>query len=499
IATTLSQNQQFADADTWFRYIFDPANDSPGELAPQRYWNLVPFKTTPAESITNLMTAIDRGDSSAITQVKDWCTHPFAAVRIARLRVTAFQRWFFMKYLDNLIAWGDQLFARNTRESINQATQLYVLASDLLGPRPELGPARTATPVQTYARLKPNLDKFSNVMEWLENEFPFATQVPAPDPNADAAGLLGLSQTLFFGIPQNSTMLGYWDRVADRLSKIRNCMNLQGVVEQLPLFQPIANPALLVQAAAAGVDLGSVLSDINTPPANYRFSYLLSKALELCADCRAFGSGLLAALEKGDAEGLALLRATQETQILNQMETAKKDHVTELTEAVSSLQASRDVTWARYTYYQTLLGVSPGPGPAVGPTIQPYSIPAQPTSTDGGIQLIQEEKSELDASHDARDLQTAMGIIESLAGFLHLIPDLSVDVEPFGIGLSVVFGGTSLGLWTAATARALQTIAGKRTYDASHAARMAGYFRRWQEWALQSSQASGEMARIDHD
>jgi hypothetical protein len=499
IATTLSQNQQFADADTWFRYIFDPTNDPPNDGAPQRYWKVLPFKTTPAESITDLMTALDQGDASAATQVSDWRAHPFAPFRVARLRLTAFQRWVFMKYLDNLIAWGDQLFAQNTRESINQAAQLYVLASDLLGPRPDLAPARTATPVQTYAQLQPRLDAFSNVMELLENEFPFATQVPPPDPNADTAGLLGLSQTLYFGIPQNSTMLGYWATVTDRLTKIRKCMNLQGVVEQLPLFQPIANPALLVQAAAAGVDLGSVLSDINTPPPNYRFSYLLSKALELCADCRAFGAALLAALEKGDSEGLALLRATQETQILNAMETAKQDHITELTEAVNSLQASRDITWGRYGYYQMLLGVDPGAEPAVGTAIQPYAVPIQATTTDGGIQLIAEEQSELDASHEAGEIQTAVGIIETLAGLMHALPDFSFDIEPFGIGMNVVFGGTGLGLWTAATARALQTWGSKRTYDASHASRMAGYFRRWQEWALQSNLASGEIARIDHD
>lgn len=38
-----------------------------------------------------------------------------------------------MKYLDNLIAWGDHLFQQDTMESINEATQLYVLAANILG------------------------------------------------------------------------------------------------------------------------------------------------------------------------------------------------------------------------------------------------------------------------------------------------------------------------------------------------------------------------------
>ena len=39
-----------------------------------------------------------------------------------------------MKYLDNLIAWGDHLFRQDTIETINEATQLYVLAANILGP-----------------------------------------------------------------------------------------------------------------------------------------------------------------------------------------------------------------------------------------------------------------------------------------------------------------------------------------------------------------------------
>ena len=499
IATTLSQNQQFAAADTWFRFIFDPTNDSPNELAPQRYWNVLPFKTTPAESITDLMTALDHGDASAAAQVHDWRAHPFAPFRIARLRVTAFQRWVVMKYLDNLIAWGDQLFAQNTAESINQATQLYVLASDLLGPRPELVPARTVVPAQTYSQLQPRLDAFSNVMEWLENEFPFATQVPPPGPNADTAGLLGLSQTLFFGIPQNATMLGYWDTVADRLFKIRNCMNLQGVVGPLPLFQPIANPALLVQAAAEGVDLGSVLNDLSAPPPNYRFSYLLGKAIELCADCRAFGGALLTALEKGDAEGLALLHATQETQVLNAMEITKQDHITELTDAVNSLQASRDIAWGRYTYYQMLLGATPGAVPAIGTAIPGYPVPTQKTTTDGGIQLLQEEEDELTHSHTALNAQLLAISYEMMASLCHYIPQGSIDAEPFGIGGSIEFGGEHIGPALAAIGRWFGLTSTIETYAASHAGKMAGYFRRWQEWALQSNLASGEIMRIDND
>lgn len=46
-----------------------------------------------------------------------------------------------MKYVENLLAWGDSLFRNFTRESVNEALQVYVIANHILGPRPEVVPA----------------------------------------------------------------------------------------------------------------------------------------------------------------------------------------------------------------------------------------------------------------------------------------------------------------------------------------------------------------------
>src|SRR5262249_43469820 len=143
------------------------------------------------------------------------------------------------------------------------------------------------------------------------------------------SGGLGFSSTLYFCVPQNDQLLAYWDTVADRLFKIRHCMTIEGVVEQLPLFAPPLDPALLVQATAQGVDLSSALADISAATPYYRFNYMLQKALELCAEVRPLGSALLAALEKKDAEALAALRACQETATLNLLTQVKKDQLLE--------------------------------------------------------------------------------------------------------------------------------------------------------------------------
>ena len=93
-----------------------------------------------------------------------------------------------------------------------------------------------------------------------------------PCPRASAGGisdqtgaLFGMVRTLFFCVPPNPQLLGYWDTVADRLFKIRNSENIQGVFQQLPLFDPPLDPGMLVKAAAAGIDIGSIVSGLNQP------------------------------------------------------------------------------------------------------------------------------------------------------------------------------------------------------------------------------------------
>jgi hypothetical protein len=137
--------------------------------------------------------------------------------------------------------------------------------------------------------------------------------------SSDGAGggdaLFGIGRTLYFCIPRNDKLLGYWDTIADRQCKVRHCMDINGVVRPLPLYEPRIDPALLVKALAAGLDIGSVVSGLNQPVGPVRALPLIQKALELCNEVRALGTALLAALEKGDAEHLALMRQRQEIQI----------------------------------------------------------------------------------------------------------------------------------------------------------------------------------------
>src|SRR5262249_21920915 len=132
VASQLKLNQDFAGAKRWYEYIFNPnAGPGDGDQPNSRYWRFPPLPAhhtlpRPAPILT---------DNFEITTYND---DPFDPDAIARLRISAYAKAAFMSYVDNLILWGDWYFAQDTRESITQATGLYVLASDLLGKRPEM-------------------------------------------------------------------------------------------------------------------------------------------------------------------------------------------------------------------------------------------------------------------------------------------------------------------------------------------------------------------------
>src|SRR5262249_39597203 len=145
---------------------------------------------------------------------------------------------------------------------------------------------------------------------------------------------------------------------------------IEGVVRQLPLFEPPIEPGLLVRAVAAGLDLSSVLNDISAVLPHYRFNVLAAKASELCAELKSLGQAMLSALEKRDAEQLCLLRAQHETTLLGLAEQVRKLQYEEAEKNQIALGKSRETAVTRYVHYQKLLGVQDAKAPESGATIQ---------------------------------------------------------------------------------------------------------------------------------
>ncbi|MGH3232422.1 MAG: neuraminidase-like domain-containing protein [Streptosporangiaceae bacterium] len=318
IAQLLSQNQQFADAKTWFEYIFDPTRQSTDPV-PGRYWIPKPLHNLTSaqvqqQNIANLLLLVNQGDLASVSMVEAWRSDPFNPFVLADMRPVAYMKSTVMSYLDNLIAWGDNLFSTESREALSEATLLYVTADQILGPAPV---AVTPSPHadESFDQLEPALDAFANAIVEVENVIGGAGlsggNGAQGNPGAPPA------QAFYFAIPSNSQLLGYWTKVADRLYKLRHCQSITGTPLQLALFDAPIDPGLLIAAQAAGVDLSSVLSDMAVALPNYRFTALYPQALDFVNAVRAYGASLQAALEKNDAGALSLLQQTLQQQLLS--------------------------------------------------------------------------------------------------------------------------------------------------------------------------------------
>jgi Tc toxin complex TcA C-terminal TcB-binding domain len=551
IAVHLSNNQRFAEAQKWFHLVFDPTStDSPP--APERFWKSFVFRGDPGiQDINTLLALLSAPDAQldpaqiqaktdVITGYNAILANPFAPHIVARTRPSAYRWYVVMKYLDNLIAWGDSLFLADTIETLNEATLCYVLAANILGPRAQAMPQPGSTTPKNYLQLKQaGLDRMSNALVNLESQFPF-NLVPGPGTGAgtsdDQSGaLFGIGRSLYFCIPPNPKLLAYWDTVADRLFKIRNSENIQGVVQQLPLFDPPLDPGMLVQATAAGIDIGSIVSGLNQPIGPVRSPLLIQKALEIAAEVRALGSGLLSSLEKGDAEQLALLRQGHEIQLQQMVQNVRYLQWQHAQETTNGLLKTRAITLERYTYYLRLLGQTPDP--ATVPDFTPdrrelteanfadtYSAlvdeydqaiatlaynPLQPAqgnspSTQSGsagqgqLYLNKNEDDEL-STHlpAAMDAHIAANVSNTLAGVLAPIPTVELHLAFWGLGgHSKLFSGGILSAMAKTAADILQTIAGWQQDQAGIAARTAGYQRRADDWTLQANLAARELAQI---
>jgi hypothetical protein len=523
VAIHLSRNERFEEAQRWFHFVFDPTSGGP-DPAPDRYWGVRPFHHADVRSIEEVLANLSTGAdpellADTIASIGAWKDAPFRPHLVARYRQSAYMLKAVTSYIDNLVAWGDALFRQDTGESVNEATQLYVLAANVLGPRPQEAPRKGWQQPQTYESLRPHLDAMSNALAEVEVDIPFDV-LPAPTPGSDPAPLATLRSAvgaLYFCVPRNDKLVAYWDTVADRLFKIRNSLNIQGVFRQLPLFEPPIDPAMLVKAAAAGLDVGAVIAGLNQPLPLVRFGFLVAKAAEIAQEVKSLGAHLLSAIEKEDAEALAILRARHDSVLLDLGEVVRYEQWQEAGKAREALERSFAGAAARYTYYERLLGrqeneikVEPldeldveslekmrfrSGEPAIAP--RPIGVDiASDLSGSQGRKVSSFEATELTLLWDAQLTQDIAAGLDALAAGLAIIPDIEASAKPMGVGAGVRFGGSNLSHAVAAGAHIARGVAGRLTFEGNRAAKIGGYARREQEWSYQSNLAAAEITQI---
>jgi hypothetical protein len=449
IADALQRNQQFEHAKKWYQYIFDPTRPA-GD--PTKYcekaasesgvWRYRPFRGHTVRKLTEVIS-----DPAGWKELEK---DPFDPHAIAQTRLGAYEKAVAMKYLENLLSWGDMLFALDTREGINQAAVLYVRALSLLGPKPQphwlSGPPAATAP--TTVRDLIDGKKHKPKKNTLADIGPIAEQYQ--DPFFDVAD--------YFSLPENEEFAGYWDKAQDRLFKIRHCMNIKGIVRQLPLFEPPVDPRQLIRAMAAGggIEGAALLQSAAVP--HYRFGVVLQQAKNLTSTVIQLGTALLSALERKDGEDLNLLRSTQEQAIRKMMRAIKAKQVEDGAQHLEALKHSLEAAQHREEHYSGLI--------------------------EGGYS--ESERVNLGQEAAAMYLQLPAADLKGIATAGHLIPTI------FGLA----DGGVKPGDALMTAAQVVESAASALQMGAGMAATIAQFERRKEDWDLQKALAGFDVQQI---
>ena len=590
IANALSSRGRYEAAQRWYHYIFDPTATEvidttgvpPAEVAHRlldRVWRYREFRGLDTTRLRDLLS-----DQAAIAAYK---TDPFNPWAIARRRIGALQKTIVMKYVDNLLDWADSLFTQFTMESVNEAMMLYIMASDVLGPRPvELGDCGAGVQPMSYDHIGPLVDGSSEMLVELETwilgwryqvaqpstifvrpkyvldpsrvahavaAFPLGTLQTKPEvrmlsgasasrdarahltvgavtapiatvstamvPTATAepvrtgSGIfrgLGWTKTRttswgpalgnsavktadklggrsfdhawnprfsdwvgrfgwciirqltpVFCVPVNADLLAYWDRVEDRLYKIRHCLDIDGQKRELALFAPPINPMQLVAMKAAGLSLEDMFGAGSGSLPPYRFLYLIERAKAFASTLSGFGAALLSSLERKDGEQLNRLRLTQQINLAQLTSQIRQLEIQVASESLEALNQQLDAADYRSDFYAGLV------------------------SGDRNSW----EMAESIARHTASGLQAVEATVQLVRGIVALIPQLG---SPF----AMKYGGLELQGSAAGFAAMAKGLASVAEAVAVSTALEANFARRTEGWKHQQKLADYDAASL---
>jgi hypothetical protein len=514
VAMFLSRQHRFEDARRWFHLIFDPTT-SDATTGRERFWRFLPFRNAQVpDTITDLLEALANPNASSDiktsvqNQISAWLNDPFNPFAVARLRSSAFEWHTVIAYIKNLINWGDQLFRRDTRESINEATLLYIMAAEILGPRPEkIRSQKNSKEWLSYRELaslreEGNDYDFSNA--WLSladspllkawAEFLKWLALHGFNPQGAWQQLEQLSSigSLYFCVPPNEKLPELWDMVEDRIFKIRNCQNIEGITRSLPLYEPPIDPELLIRARSLGISIADVLNDLSAPIPHYRFQFLLQKANEFCGEVRNLGGAILSAIEKKETEHLSLLRSSHEIAMLTLIQEVKQEQIKEASANIAALTKSKNNALDRFKFLQQQLGKADITLDASGSPVveQSFMTSVQETGTPDGFRSLSLTQAEIDQIKHmelANVFSVIAGVNRFSSGVTHLIglyPPAKSFAEASGFALSAMADGFS-------------TLAGHMSFLEHRASQMGAWQRRRDEWVHQSRVTAEDIRQID--
>lgn len=225
-------------------------------------------------------------------------------------------------------------------------------------------------------------------------------------------------------------------------------------------------------SAVTGLDIGSVLSDLNAPSPVYRFQILVQKAGELANDVKTLGTALLSVLEKRDAEELALLRSVHEIQLVEATREIKKQRVDEEKTGLAALLQAKKAPELSHQFYSNRKFMN---------------------ESESG-QLFYEERAKSNqqaagAAHESAAIKIAFRLDISLSSTVSI---------PLGSGFSVgsTVGGSWAGRFDRMDATRSENWANSARASAIRAGLLGAWKVRFEEWIFQKDLAIQETEQI---
>jgi hypothetical protein len=387
--------------NTWVRCLKDPLPDEPKDNNPVPDVPLILDRVAEADHEEGTFDGPPGDDNGhgREPEMTTCCDSTQVPCQVAR------NRSILLHYLETLLQWSDALLTRrNSPEAFQQARLILDTAGWIMGKKPH-------SVVNTPPPDVPTVSNFSPVF-------------PALNPR----------------------LMKLYDQVADRLGLIHHCLNGKRLRNSelgccMPYWGNEGDRTCCCEV------------DCCCPQSPYRFVFLLPKAQELAGRVREFGSALLAAFEKGDAEYLASMRARQERELLVLGRKVRKDQWRDADWQVQALGKTKESDQASRRYYAQLIH----------------------------DRLNNNELQYVSLTHASMDTRTASMVIEAVAEVMVIIPDLFVGTSfqtwlPLGKKLAGLFE---------AIARITHTVADIESMNAGLDLTEAGWDRRVQEWGHQ--------------
>ncbi len=273
--------------------------------------------------------------------------------------------------------------------------------------------------------------------------------------------------------PLNLRLMEIYDRVADQLDALHHCLTKTRLASGAPHVDTSYwgdDPVRRGWKTAAA----SCLDDDGfcCPPSPYRFPFLIQRAVETAGEVRAFGAELLAALEKGDAEFLAAMRAAHERQLLNLTEEIRRIEFREADWQVQALQKTKQAAQARRQYYADLIANA----------------------------LIPKEQAYENLTGVSMTTRASGNVVEAVGQVMNLIPDFTSGGAGIASSPVAVFQmpiGTKLAHVFAAAARILYTVADITGTQAGLSLTEGGWDRREADWIFQVTVLDIEIQQIE--